>query len=117
MGNKINLPPNDEFLINYNQFIFKERELKCVINDLYALAETLKLESYNKKYENIKRIDNEIKFLYNQMEKNVIDKNNQNHEFYKKQKLVEVKKKYLSLIEDYMKIPIKIFSALKLEIR
>ena len=114
MGNKIKLPENDEFSMLYSQFILKERELRIVIEDLDKLAATLKLESYKEKYEKIKVIDNEIKFIYYQMERKAADKMNAQNESVKKQLLVEVKKRYLSLIEDYMKIPVKIFSTIKL---
>lgn len=117
MGNKMRLPENDEFSKLYSQFILKERELRIVIDDLGKLATTLRLESYNEKYEKIKVIDNEIKFVYYQMEKKAADKMNTQNETLKKQLLVEVKKRYLSLIEDYMKIPLKIFSTIKLEIK
>lgn len=117
MGNKINIPENDEFFINYKQFIIKETELKNKIDELYRLADNLRLESYNEKYDKIKIIDNEIKFLYSQMEKKAVDRNNPKLEEIKRKKLIEVKKKYLSLLEDYMKIPVKIFSTIKLEIK
>jgi hypothetical protein len=117
MGNKIDLPVNDEFSRLYSQFVLKEREIRLIINDLDKLAATLRLESYNNKYEKIKTIDNEIKFLYYQMEKKAADKMNSQNDALKKQLLVEVKKRYMSLIEDYMKIPMRIFSTIKLEIK
>ncbi len=120
MGSKLNLPKDDEFLNYYNEYILKESELKSIIDELYRSAELLKIETYNERYEKIKVIDNNLKFLYKQMEGSAIDKINpqqQKHEEFKKQKLVEVKKRYLSLIEEYMKIPIKIFSTIKLEIK
>lgn len=117
MGNKMNLPENDEFSTLYSQFILKERELRVIIEDLNKLAATLRLESYNEKYERIKSIDDNIKFLYYQMERKVLDKMSPQNETIKKQLLIEVKKRYMSLIEDYMKVPVKIFSTIKLEIK
>lgn len=117
MGNKMKLPENDEFSRLYSDFMIKERELRIIIDDLNKLAATLRLESYNDKYEKIKSIDNEIKFLYYQMERKVADKMNAQNETIKRQLLVEVKKRYMCLIEDYMKIPVKIFSTIKLEIK
>jgi len=113
----MNLPENDEFSTLYSQFILKERELRVIIEDLNKLAATLRLESYNEKYERIKSIDDNIKFLYYQMERKVLDKMSPQNETIKKQLLIEVKKRYMSLIEDYMKVPVKIFSTIKLEIK
>ena len=53
------------------------------------------------------------------MEKDIYKEkfNSKEKEEYKKKKLVLIKKKFMNLIEEYMKLPLKIFSTIKVSIK
>ena len=121
MGNstKLRLDPNDEFLIHFEKFIENEKKIKKIIKLLLLKAENLNLETYNEYYISIEEYEKELKKSFSMMEKDIYKEkfNSKEKEEYKKKKLVLIKKKFMNLIEEYMKLPLKIFSTIKVSIK
>lgn len=120
MGNNVTLP-DDEFKKSYENFNQNEATMRKIIKKLISQAEILKLESYNEEYKIIKILDNKMKINFDLMEKDYLTSKTQNINTklleLKKTRLSEIKKRYLTLIEEYMQLPLKIFSTLKLSIQ